>query len=273
MRVQDIDIVGTSVSGFATAIALPQFKICFDCGVSTPDVQRCDTILITHGHIDHFGALAAHAHTREMVSGGVPTYITPAPLVKEVVAMMDMWGRIQGQHPAPHVTSRLNEGESFCMGKRLIRSFKTDHRGGDSQGYIVYDVRKALKAEYRGLPGQELGRLRKEGTQIEDVKEVPLVAFTGDTRATIFDDKEHPALKAKVLIVECTYLDDVGEDKAEQWGHIHISQLRQLAEQGTFDNVEALVLCHFSQRYDNSMIEEALKDFPHSEVHYLPMGG
>jgi len=273
MRIQDIEIVGTSVSGFATAIALPQFKICFDCGVSTPNVQRCDTVLITHGHIDHFGALPAHAHTREMVSGGVPTYIAPAPLVKDIIDMMDMWGRIQGQHPAPHVAYRLDEGESVSVGKRLIRSFKTDHRGSDSQGYIIYDVRKALKDSYIGLPGHVLGRMRKEGVKLENVVEVPLVAFTGDTRATIFDDLDHPALKAKVLLVECTYLDDVGEDKAEQWGHVHIAQLRHLAEQGVFDDVKALVLCHFSQRYNDSMIEEALKDFPHSEVHYLSMGG
>jgi len=244
--------------------------------VASPEAVRCDTVLFTHGHIDHFGGFAAHAHTREMVSAGAAVYFMPKSLITHAVALVAQWAMIQDQTPAPVGCYALDPGETAQVGKRRVRSFPTDHRGGESQGYIVYDVKKKLKAEFRGLPGRELGALRKQGVQLEDVVEVPLVAFTGDTRATIFEDVDHPALKAKVLLVECTYLDDVGEDKAEQWGHIHISQLSRLAHQGVFDSVGSLVLCHFSQRYSDAMISEALEAiqaFPdHLDVHHLPMG-
>ena len=274
MRVQDIDIVGVSKSGFATAIALPQFKICFDCGIATPEAVRCDTVLFTHGHIDHFGGFAQHAHTREMISAGTAVYYMPKHMVSQAVDLIAKWASIQGQTPAPVGCYALEPGESGRAGKRLVRSFPTHHRGGQSQGYIVYDVKKKLKEEYQGLPGKELGRLRKEGVDFEDVVEVPLVAFSGDTRPGIFQVPGHPALKAKVLLIECTYLDDVPVSKGAEWGHIHIDELRKLALKGLFNDVGSIVLCHFSQRYDDSMVEEAIKTLPeHLDVHFLSMGG
>ena len=56
--------------------------------------------------------------------------------------------------------------------------FKTFHRV-ESQGYILYRKTKKLKAEYRELPGQEIGELVKSGVDVHDIETTPEVAYTG----------------------------------------------------------------------------------------------
>jgi len=276
MQVAGIEIVGKSVSGYATAITLPHFGLTFDCGAPTSAALKTQTVLITHGHMDHFGAVANHANVRGMIGAPPTRFIVPEVLRDRVAEVMDFWAQVQNEQSAPFTVDVLVPGDRLELGsKRFARSFATPHRV-PSQGYVVCEERKSLKAEFQGLPGKELGRLRGTGVAIEDVAETPLVAFTGDTRASLFDDPDLLALRAKVLITECTFLPGVEIEEAERKGHVHLEQLVQLAHDGRFDEVEALVLLHFSARYGNPEVEEALKLFPASvreKVCYLPVEG
>ncbi|GFR41920.1 hypothetical protein Agub_g2712 [Astrephomene gubernaculifera] len=63
------------------------------------------------------------------------------------------------------------------------------------------------------------------------------------------------ALRARVLIMELTFLDDVCVDEARGKGHMHIADFVAAAHR--FQN-EAILLTHFSPRYNRSHILEAL---------------
>src|SRR5215217_4262932 len=50
---------GVSVGGVYTSIAVPELGIVFDAGTSPRSTSAMDTILLSHGHADHIGALPA----------------------------------------------------------------------------------------------------------------------------------------------------------------------------------------------------------------------
>jgi len=163
--------------------------------------------------------------------------------------------------------------ERLDIGKgRFVRAFETHHRI-PSQGYVVTEERTRLAEKYRGTPGRELGRLRQEGADLDETFEVPLVAFTGDTRASVFDG-DLLALKAQVLISECTFVNgDVTVAEARKKGHVHISELADKAY--LFADVGTLVLTHFSKRHTNGDIEAAIASLPaalRTKTSYLPVG-
>ena len=60
-----------------------------------------------------------------------------------------------------------------------MKSFPTSHRV-ISQGYIVYASKRQLKPEYTDLPGLEIGRLIKAGVEVNDIHQVPELAYTGE---------------------------------------------------------------------------------------------
>jgi len=273
MRVKGIKIEGRSVSGFETVIALPEYNLCFDIGMVTHEAKMAEHVAITHGHFDHFGAVTKHAYLRGMLTMSPSKYIVPTWLEGHLHDDFAHWARVQESRKAPYSVATLKEGGRIEVGvNRFLRCFETNHRVR-SQGYVLVEERKSLKPEYRGRPGRELGQLRAEGVQLEDVRELPLVAFTGDTRADIFD-QGLLATKASVLMVECTFLGDVSEVEALDKGHIHIDQLARRA--GAFKDVGALVLCHFSKRYTNAAIETAIAKLPEAlrvKTTFLPVAG
>jgi hypothetical protein len=98
------------------------------------------------------------------------------------------------------------------------------------QGYVVYSTKYKLKKEYIGLSGNEIKNLKVSGVEITDSIITPEVAFTGDTTSDfVVDETNADALKAKVLVMESTFLDDsVSVEHARDYGHIHISEVRIL---------------------------------------------
>lgn len=79
-----------------------------------------------------------------------------------------------------------------------------DH-GVPCVGYCFSQKKNSLKEEHRGLPGREIGALRKQGVQVTDEETLPMFAFLGDTTvAGIFggvaaESKEITKIRAKIL--------------------------------------------------------------------------
>lgn len=266
MRLAGIEIVGESVSGIGTSLSLPELNITLDAGVITPASMKCQHVLITHGHLDHFHCIDRHAYLRAMTgSPDKSIFYVPPWLEKAVHAKFKATSLAQNRTDMPEFEVRVvAPGETCEIRKGLvIRPFKTHHRI-PSQGYVIFDVRQKLKAEFEGMAGQEIGRLRKSGTVVTDRVEVPLVAFTGDTKASVFDQAgAADALRAKVLITECTFLgDEQSPAFARKRGHIHLDELAERAD--LFAANEAVVLAHFSQRYTNRDVEAAVEALPES---------
>ena len=83
----------------------------------------------------------------------------------------------------------------------------------------------------------------------------PLVATCGDTSADVFAIAPPEVFRAKVLLLECSFLEDEHRNRANGWGHLHLSDVAERAD--LFEN-ELLVLTHLTLRTGPSEIRRLI---------------
>jgi ribonuclease Z len=237
-------IEGLSIGGIETCIDLPDLKLAFDVGRAQDEAIARDTILFTHGHMDHMGGIAYHAAMRELKNMRAPTYVVPHEYAAGVRELFDAWSRID--YRRAHELIALGPGEEWSPRPGwLARPFRAVHVA-PCQGYGLWRRKEKLLPHLRGLPSDEVGRRRLAGERVTAVIDTPEIAFCGDTTIDVVE-REEVVRTARVLILEVTFLDDrVSVELAREKGHVHLDEVVERA--GLFQN-EALVLTHFSSRY------------------------
>ncbi|GAQ80583.1 tRNAse Z1 [Klebsormidium nitens] len=260
ITVGGVTLQGVSVGGQETCIIIPSMKVAFDVGRCPQRAVFQDNVLISHAHMDHIGGVCLQAATRGLFSLKPPRIVVPKVIVPGVENLFNAFRALDNAE-LEHKLIGLEIGEELRLsGELFVKPFRTYHVV-PSQGYVVYSRRQKLKKEFVGLPGPEIGRLRKSGVEITDVEEVPEVAFTGDTTAEFLTDPGNAdVLRAKLLIMEMTFIDDSSTvEHARKWGHTHIDEVVPLAH--LFQN-EAILFIHFSARYRRKDILEAIERLP-----------
>ena len=250
-----IIVEGRSVAGLETCLHLPGFRVALDMGHCPREVIGCPTVLFTHSHVDHLGAVATHCATRALQHMGPPTYIVPAETAVHLERLFAAWRTLDGSD-MPCTIVPLSPGEEYELSREVVvRPFATLHRG-PSQGYALVSRRRKLKPKYRGLTEVELRELRvSQGIEITSDLETVDVAFTGDTRIDVVENEEL-VRTARLLILETTFVDDrVSVAEARREGHVHLDELPPRAE--LFEN-EEILLMHFSNRYRAEEVVDAL---------------
>ncbi|XP_071711363.1 tRNase Z TRZ1-like [Rutidosis leptorrhynchoides] len=258
--IEGYPIEGLSIAGHETCVILPTLNLAFDIGKCPQRAISQQFVFISHGHMDHIGGLPMYVATRGLYRMSPPTIIVPA-IIKESVEKLFEAHRAMDESELNHTLIGLDIGEEFYLRKDLkVKAFKTYHCI-PSQGYVVYSVKQKLKPEYIGLPGDEIKKLKFSGVEITSMATSPEVAFTGDTTSEfIIDNDNGDVLKAKILIMESTYVENMMTvEHAREYGHTHLSEIISYANR--FEN-KAILLIHFSARYQLDVIEEAISALP-----------
>eukprot|EP00878_Enallax_costatus_P031452 GHUV01034397.1.p1 GENE.GHUV01034397.1~~GHUV01034397.1.p1 ORF type:complete len:214 (+),score=45.09 GHUV01034397.1:331-972(+) len=186
-----------------------------------------------------------------------PRYVVHPHYADKLKHLLELTNDMEGGLPLEYDVKTLEEGQEIELESgHIVRPFPTVHPI-PSQGYILYSLRKKLKAELVGRSQDEIKELRLAGQEVTDTYQIPEIAFTGDTSGELFEqDGNQDVYRAKLLVVECTFVDDsVSWEQARERGHIHITDLVMHAHK--FHN-EAILLMHFSPRYKRQDILEAL---------------
>ena len=125
-----------------------------------------------------------------------------------------------------------------------------------------------LKEEFVGRPGQEIGKLRKQGVEVTSQHEEPLFCFMGDTTAAVFDAYTDLCGQHKIVVVECSFIDDQSLERAETTKHMHWNHLRPIVEAhpNTF-----FVLTHFSLKYSALTLRRFFREQQQSYKNIHPM--
>ncbi|XP_019160199.1 PREDICTED: nuclear ribonuclease Z isoform X2 [Ipomoea nil] len=237
LNIEGYQIEGISIAGHETCVIIPTLNLAFDIGKCPQRAVSQQFLFISHGHMDHIGGLPMYVATRGLYRMTPPTIFVPKA-VKESVEKIFEAHRAMDQSELKHTLIALDVGEEICLRKDLkVRAFKTYHVI-PSQGYIVYSIKHKLKQEYIGLPAEEIKKLKSSCVEITNTVTTPEIAFTGDTMSDfILDNDNIDALRARILIVEIVKHADRLENKA-------------------------ILLIHFSARYQLDVIQEAISALP-----------
>jgi ribonuclease Z len=255
ITIDDLDIIGYSVAGEETVIAVPQLDVCFDVGKAPDQIIPINHVLLTHGHMDHSAGFAYYLSHRNFCGQSPGTILVPENLVGAIKDIIAGWVCLDGNQLPVNLVG-VKPGDEFQLKSNLVaRVFPTKHSRG-SVGYTIIEKRKKLKTEYAGLTGPQIVELKKQGIVVDNPLEIPLVTYLGDTQYVDFSQLNYIA-ESKILIAECTFYIDEHADRAQAGRHMYIEEFVKLI---TELNNQHIVVTHTTQRTPMSQIRKILKD-------------
>jgi ribonuclease Z len=149
----------------------------------------------------------------------------------------------------------MSPGDELALRPDLhVRAVRTFHPV-PSLGYLLVRRVAKLRPELHGLTGPEIAARRRSGEEVTELDERLELAYATDTLISVLDHSPE-LLRARVLVMECTFLDDRKSVEAARAGcHIHLDEVLDRADR--FEN-EHIVMMHLSQLYRTDEIAAIL---------------
>jgi ribonuclease Z len=232
-----------------------------ECPLSATSINH---VFLTHAHGDHARCLMRHHSLRKMM--GVErdsVYYMPASIAKGAKEWIRAEAMFEG---VPETKFRLPEicaveaGQMIPLRYRkdlVLKPFDVKH-SVPAMGATLFLHKRKLKDEYLGKTPGEIIELRKSGVEITREVYEPLISFMGDCLGESLKENSE-IFKSKILVTECTFLDDEDEPMSRKKGHTHLQHIVNTLEK--FDGeiaCEKIILTHFSMKYSERHIREML---------------
>jgi ribonuclease Z len=254
VKIDDLDIIGYSIAGEETVVAVPQLDVCFDVGKAPDQIISINHVLLTHGHMDHAAGIAYYLSQRNFCGMSPGTILAPHNLLRPIRDIINAWSRLDG-NPIPTNLVGVKPGDEVRIKPNLYaKVFPTKHSRG-SVGFCIIERRKKLKAEYLGLTGPQIVELKKKGVVIDNPLEIPIVTYLGDTQYVDFSQLQY-ITESKILIAECTFYEGDHTERAEVGKHMHIDEFVTLLKK--LKNRHILIT-HTTQRTPMREIRKILR--------------
>jgi len=255
IKIDEMDIIGYSVAGEETVVAMPQLDVCFDVGKAPDQIIPINNVLLTHGHMDHAAGLAYYLSQRNFCGISAGTILAPDNLLPPMRQIIDAWSKLDG-NKIPAKLVGVKPGDEYKIKPNLVaRAFPTKHSKG-SVGFTVIEKRKKLKTDYKGLTGPQIVELKKQGIEIDYPLEFPIVTYLGDTQYVDFSQLQY-IVESRILIAECTFYEGEHTTRAKAGKHMHVDELATLLKNL---NNEHIIITHTTQRTPMHEIRKILKN-------------
>lgn len=264
---KELTIEGYSRAAVQSYWRIPEMKCGFDLGGQPWDFMGTGTWFVTHTHLDHIANLPVYVARRRMMKMEPPTIYLPAHAVETVEYILKAFTKLDRGRLPVHIKSVLPGDEIELSRELLVTAHATKHTV-PALGYIIWERRKKLKAEYQDLRGDQIRDLRLSGVEISEERRVPIVAYTGDTAPEGLD--ANPAMyQAQVLIAEMTFVaPSHRKEKIHKHGHMHLDDWVERRDR--FEN-QLIIAGHFSTRYHDKQVrhyvEKKLPDMLGGRLH------
>lgn len=251
-----LTVVGGSRAGEGTVVLLPQLRLALDAGRPHRALPPMSTVLLSHGHLDHVGALGYWASQRYLNSMGPATVLAPDAISSRIERLLATLAELEGGHPYDlEVVPVAAGGRHRLRSDMVLEFFATDH-WVPTLGCRMIWQRRRLRAELAGLPGEEIARRRRSGLRISEVESRDLLAYCADSGPGLMD--AHPAaLAAEVVLLECSFFKPADRERAARYGHMHLEDLIAATDRLACAH---LVLLHASRRHRLHEVEEFLSE-------------
>ncbi len=257
LNASGIAIEGVSIAGRESFYKLPGFRTLLEFGRAPEDTVSYATICLTHGHLDHAAGLAHHASRRRLERLPAARVFAPEEAVPDLEAWLAFSQRLENVDYGLHLMP-VRPGRSVMLRNDLELKVLPGRHRVPTVGYLFSEIKRKLKDEFLGLPGEEIAAMRSKGVEVTRREEAPLLAYPGDCGPAIFEAAPE-LFQARVLLIECSFLSPEDLDRARDYEHLHLQDFLERA--ALFQN-ETIVLTHLSQRYRIEEIREALRGLP-----------
>ena len=218
-----------------------------------PRVPPVTTACLSHGHVDHLGGLAYWASQRFLNSLGPAALCVPEAVAPDVAELLAIHARLEGGKPYDVIIKPVTDGAIHTLRKDCHLEFFTTDHWIPTLGSRVLWTRRRLLPDLIGAEPSELASMREEGTPITSDVVTPLLAYGADTGPGLFENER--ALDAEILLLECSFWGDDDIERARTYGHLHISDVLQLAPHL---KCRHLVLLHASRRNRLHEVEKTM---------------
>ncbi|MGH9443918.1 MAG: MBL fold metallo-hydrolase [Thermoanaerobaculia bacterium] len=256
LDVLSVPIRGRSAAGRESYYRLPTLRSALELGRCPDTLVSIPTVFLSHAHLDHAAGIATYASQRTLQGLAEGRVHVPAETHDDFSRILSIHVRLEGFESYRASLVPLSAGDRVEIRNDLVaEAFAGSHRI-PTLGFTFLDRRKKLKPELDGAGPSEIARARESGREISDTVETPILSYTGDCDAGIFE-KAPRIFDSRILLIECTFLRPGEEERARGYGHLHLSDITARASE--FRN-DAIVLTHFSAKYSKDEILTRLAD-------------
>lgn len=266
-------LIGKSIAAVCTSFYIPELRIMFDCGV--PHGFTPETVFITHGHLDHIKSVPetiiqqGNANSTVKIKPNIFVPVEADELFKQHIYSIFALSKHNPNHKMGSkytlfsCTEKTRIDITIKNKPWIVEVFKCYHTT-PCRGYGLIEKRPKLKKEFFGLDGKQLGQLKKQGVQITEDVEFPIICFLGDSTTQVFNDTE--IFKYPVIMTECTFFEPEMKSVAWKKKHTHWPNLIEIikAHPKNF-----FIVYHFSDRYDNTILEEYAINAPVNTLFWI----
>jgi ribonuclease Z len=252
---KDMTIEGYSRAAVQTYWRIPELKIGFDLGAQPWSFMSTAAWFVSHTHLDHIAALPVYVARRRMMKMEPPTIYLPEHAIETVERILKLFTRLDRGRMPCHLLP-IRPGDEIELSREHVVTVSATKHTVPSMGFVVWERRRKLKAEFQNLSGNEIRDIRLAGTEVSEERRMPKVAYLGDSSPEGLDNC--PAMyEAQVLITELTFVAARHRsERIHKFGHMHLDDFLQRSDR--FKN-ELILASHFSTRYHSKEIRQIVE--------------
>lgn len=246
---------GTSVAGRETWFHFPTLGFAFDLGRTPWELVSVPHVFLSHAHLDHGAGLAYWFSQRRLLR-------LPGGTVRTHPAAVEAWRKIVALHAELEDVRYDARIEAMAPGTRVVlrrdlsmSCFQADHRV-PTLAFVASEERHRLLPELESLSREEIKARAADGKPVAGPVAIPLAAYSGDTAAGIFGEAPPDFFRAKVLLLECSFVEERDKGRAAPFKHLHLDDIAERAD--LFEN-EVVLLTHLTLRTPVDEIRRLVK--------------
>ncbi|MDP8210328.1 MAG: hypothetical protein P9M05_05920 [Candidatus Stygibacter australis] len=253
-RIGNLEVNAFSVASWASWLAIPSWNIILDIGLCLAPMQNISRLYISNLNEEHYQGLSMWLRRVNKIEHlGIPQIYIHKKNVKALRTLIDAMAIIQNSSFHYEIIG-LQDGDKVKLdSKKTLTVFEISHNI-PALGCLIAESGRHLKKDCQHLNADDIKKSIKEGIDIFDIIEKPLLTYISNANPKIFDS--HPELlNSETMITGCNSFDNfmeydpIVQNNCGKGSEPANSHIRPLAIKLANFQGKNLVFCHVPSKF------------------------